>query len=159
MTSTVEPQKPHSSALRKGRVSESGRIYHVRFTTHQRRPLFEDLYLARIIVNSLRAIHERGDVESLAWVVMPDHVHWLFALQRQHTLSAVMHSVKGFTASCINAQRSVSAQHVWQSGYFDRALRRDDDVMAVARYIVANPLRAGLCGKLGDYPHWDAAWL
>jgi hypothetical protein len=29
----------------------------------------------------------------------------------------------------------------------------------VARYIVANPLRAGLVEHLGDYPLWDAVWL
>jgi putative transposase len=30
---------------------------------------------------------------------------------------------------------------------------------SIARYIVANPLRAGLVERLGDYPHWDAVWL
>ena len=29
----------------------------------------------------------------------------------------------------------------------------------VARYIVANPLRAGLVERVGDYPYWDAVWL
>ncbi len=29
----------------------------------------------------------------------------------------------------------------------------------VARYIIANPLRAGLVGRVGDYPLWDAVWL
>ncbi|MFV3290267.1 transposase, partial [Pseudomonas sp. NY11955] len=29
----------------------------------------------------------------------------------------------------------------------------------VARYIVANPIRAGLVSRVGDYPHWDAVWL
>jgi len=29
----------------------------------------------------------------------------------------------------------------------------------VARYIVANPLRAGLVESVRDYPHWDAIWL
>jgi putative transposase len=30
---------------------------------------------------------------------------------------------------------------------------------AIARYVVANPLRAGLAGTIGDYPYWDAVWL
>jgi hypothetical protein len=32
-------------------------------------------------------------------------------------------------------------------------------VLNAARYIVANPLRAGLTRRLGDYPLWDAIWL
>jgi hypothetical protein len=38
-------------------------------------------------------------------------------------------------------------------------LRKDEDLQTVARYIVANPLRAGLVEKIGDYPLWDAIWL
>ncbi|MFV3292807.1 transposase, partial [Pseudomonas sp. NY11955] len=29
----------------------------------------------------------------------------------------------------------------------------------VARYIIANPIRAGLVSRVGDYSHWDAVWL
>jgi hypothetical protein len=38
-------------------------------------------------------------------------------------------------------------------------LRREEDVLSVARYIVVNPLRAGLVARVGDYPLWDAVWL
>ena len=29
----------------------------------------------------------------------------------------------------------------------------------MARYIVANPLRAGLVWDIGSYPHWDCIWM
>ncbi len=48
---------------------------------------------------------------------------------------------------------------LWQKGFHDRALRREEDLVTVARYVVANPLRAGLVEKLGDYPLWDAIWV
>jgi hypothetical protein len=32
-------------------------------------------------------------------------------------------------------------------------------VVKVARYIVYNPVRAGLVSRIGDYPHWDAVWV
>jgi hypothetical protein len=48
---------------------------------------------------------------------------------------------------------------VWQTGYHDHALRREEDIVQVSRYVVANPLRAGLVELLGDYPLWDAAFL
>jgi len=38
-------------------------------------------------------------------------------------------------------------------------MRKEEDLQALARYIVANPLRAGLVKRVGDYPHWDAMWL
>jgi putative transposase len=32
-------------------------------------------------------------------------------------------------------------------------------LLSAARYIVANPLRAGIANSLAEYPHWDATWL
>jgi hypothetical protein len=68
------------------------------------------------------------------------------------------------TSAAASALHKVAAgcrshKGVWQPGYFDRALRAEEDVREVARYIVANPLRAGLCRQIGDYPLWDALWL
>ena len=151
--------QPHSRDLRKGRFSEQYRIYHVRTSTENKRYYFSDFYLGRIVVNSLRFLHERGDVESLTFVVMPDHLHWLFRLTGERPLDGIMYSLKRYTAGVINQRLGEVGETVWQPGYFDRALRADEDMIAVARYIVANPLRAGLCQQIGDYPLWDAIWL
>jgi hypothetical protein len=48
---------------------------------------------------------------------------------------------------------------LWQPNFHDRALRIDEDRKAVARYVIANPVRAGLVERVGDYPFWDAIWL
>jgi len=63
----------------------------------------------------------------------------------------------------VRSVKSVSAHRLggalWQRGFHDHALRRDEDIEDIARYIVANPLRAGLVRHIGDYPHWDAIWI
>jgi hypothetical protein len=48
---------------------------------------------------------------------------------------------------------------LWDVGFHDHALRSDESVIHAARYIVANPVRAGLVKRVGDYPFWDAIWL
>ncbi|BAU72594.1 Transposase [Metapseudomonas furukawaii] len=58
----------------------------------------------------------------------------------------------------MNALRNRSGR-LWQKGFHDHALRSDEDVKTVARYVVANPLRAGLVERLADYPFWNAIWL
>ena len=90
--------------------------------------------------------------ETMAFVVMPDHVHWLMQLKDGASLGE---AVRRFKARVSLALRF----SVWQRGFHDHALRQDEDVVTVARYIVANPVRAGLVQRMGDYPHWDAAWL
>ena len=151
--------KPHSCDLRKGRFSEAGRIYHIRTSTARLRPLFRDFWLGREVVRSLRFLHRRGDVESLAFVVMPDHLHWLIRLAESRSLEAVLHSMKSYTSHQIGPRLASNGTRVWQPGYFDRALRSDDDLKDVARYIVMNPVRAGLCHRLADYSLWDSIWV
>jgi hypothetical protein len=48
---------------------------------------------------------------------------------------------------------------LWDKGFHDRAIRKDENLKNAARYLIANPLRAGLVKDIGDYPYWNAAWL
>jgi REP element-mobilizing transposase RayT len=148
---------PHAHHLRTGRVTEPGRVYLLTTTRYERQPLFSDFILGRLLVAELRAADAQGWVSSLAWVVMPDHLHWLVQLQT-YSLDELMRRIKSNSARLIN-RRLGRAGPVWQDGYHDRALRKDQDLQIAARYIVANPLRAGLVRCVGDYPLWDAVWL
>jgi REP element-mobilizing transposase RayT len=67
-------------ALRRGRHSELGQVYLVTAVTERRKAVFTDPLLARVLVREMRHLHDERHVESLAWVVMPDHVHWLIEL-------------------------------------------------------------------------------
>jgi REP element-mobilizing transposase RayT len=143
--------------LRKGRFSAVGNVYLLTTVTHERQPFFSDWQLGRLAVEQLRYMERKGLVQSLAWVLMPDHLHWLVALE-QGSLSALMSRFKSRSSQAYK-DRTGYTSAIWQKGYHDRALRRDEDVLNAARYIVANPLRAGLTQRLGDYPLWDAIWL
>ena len=151
------PEAAKACGLRKGRYSEVGRVYLLTAVVKERRPVFTDWRIGRLLVEQMRATDEAGLVVSLAWVVMPDHLHWLVDLKRG-SLAQLMCRVKSRSCRSVNLM-SGSQGGLWQRGYYDRALRRDEDLKAAARYIVMNPLRAGLVQRLGDYPLWDAVWL
>jgi REP-associated tyrosine transposase len=118
---------PYSDLLR-GRASIAGQIYLVTTVTHDRARLFTNLHLGCIVVRALHAPTTTACATTLAYVVMPDHLHWLVQLQ------------------------------AGKPKFHDRALRSDEQVGAVARYVVCNPIRAGLVSRLQDYPLWDAVW-
>ncbi|WP_150306110.1 REP-associated tyrosine transposase [Pseudomonas saliphila] len=142
---------PHSQSLRKGRRSEPGHYYLVTAVTLNRQPIFKDLESARLLIRILREASLRNQAQTWAFVVMPDHFHWLLQLE-ETSLSETIRRVK----------RVASAQlgkRVWQDGFHDRAVRGEENLKAMARYVIANPVRAGLVETVGDYPHWDAAWL
>ena len=151
------PHSFSSNQLLKGRYSEHGRIYLLTTVTDNRHPVFENFQLGRLLVNQLKDAHDEGIVNSIAWVVMPDHCHWLIEL-RSKTLGELMCRIK--SRSCVAINQAVqSSGRLWQKGYHDRALRQEEDLKAAARHIVKNPIRAGLATRIGDYPLWDACWI
>lgn len=86
-----------------------------------------------------------------AFCVMPDHVHWLFQLKSKN-LSQCIAGVKARFSKDYKKK-------IWQDGYHEHAIRTDETLINVARYIVANPLRANLVKDIGSYPFWDCIWL
>lgn len=89
---------------------------------------------------------------------MPDHWHGIVQLGSTEALPALMRRVKAVTAGAIN--RHVGKQGaLWMRAYHERALRHDEDIRTVARYVIANPVRAGLVQSVGQYPYWDAVWI
>jgi REP element-mobilizing transposase RayT len=150
---------PHGCNLRKGRLSLVGRIYLITAATHQRYPYFRGFAAGRILVREMMRSDAFGWSQTMAFVVMPDHMHWLFSLVSDLSLPAVVGNIKRHSARKINDLIDRRSHPVWQCGYHDRALRREESMIDVARYIIANPLRAGLVRRVGDYPLWDAVWL
>jgi putative transposase len=144
--------QPHSHSLRMGRHTQAGQIYLLTTVTAYRQPVFTDFQAARCLIRCLQQAALLRQADTLAFVVMPDHLHWLMQLGEGIDLSRCMGSVKSITARQLGIP-------FWQKGFHDHAVRKEEDLPAVARYVVSNPVRAGLVKRVGEYPHWDAIWL
>ena len=152
-----KPRGPGSRTLRKGRYSQSNGVYLLTTVTEQRIPWFQVLSFAQIMCQSLQDPNYLGDSKNLCWVVMPDHIHLLLQLD-EAKLSKVVKKLKARSARRLNREIGRTGRF-WAPGFHDHALRKAEDLKGVARYIVANPLRAGLVRHVGDYPYWNAVWL
>jgi len=146
-----------SPQLTKGRHSSLYSAYAVTLVTRQRQRLFGDPAMSVIVRAWLRQSDHEGSSQTHAWVVMPDHLHWLFAL-RNGELSDRVRRFKSRSARAINQARQTCGA-VWQAGFHDHRLRDDEDLLIRARYIIANPLRAGLVEDVREYPHWGCRWI
>ncbi len=149
----------HGKNLRTGRYSEAGRSYLITTVTNQRQKIFTNWQTGRLLAHEFYSPWLQGRAESLAWVIMPDHFHWLLSLHDDGDLSSILRRVKSKSAIALNVLSHQQGRKVWQKGYYDHAVRREEDSVELARYIVANPLRAGLVANINDYPLWDAVWL
>jgi REP element-mobilizing transposase RayT len=83
----------HSKDLRLARFSQPGQIYLVTAVTLNRQPIFANFAAARVLIGALRAAQISCRAETLAFVVMPDHLHWLMSLGAEADLTAEVQAV------------------------------------------------------------------
>ncbi|MBY6205075.1 transposase [Halomonas denitrificans] len=124
--------------------------------TRQRTTVLSNLAAGRAVVGALRSC--RNDAETICFVVMPDHLHWLLQLGPRLSISQVVSKTKSAVSRNFPV-RLRGRSPIWQRGFHDRRLRPSEDLRSVARYVIENPVRAGLVQSIRDYPHWDASWL
>ena len=144
--------------MRKGRVSLPQQIYHVTTATFERQPFFHDFSVGSVVARCCENKRLLGDAQMLAWVLMPDHVHWLLQLGDTEDLSTIINRLKSASSRCVNEIVGQKGT-IWQKSFHDHAVRAEEDERTIARYIIANPIRAGLVDHVCDYPFWNAIWL
>ena len=143
--------------LRKGRFSQSGGEYFITFVCRNRARFFDDDSAARTFCQQLVFSEQRFGCVWKTWVLMPDHFHGLLQLG-EGSLGQTLKHLKGLSAKRVNDCLGTKGG-LWQPSYFDRGLRAEEDRKAIARYIVANPIRAGLVDNVRSYSYWNSVYL
>ena len=121
----------------------------LRFCTYQRRALFVSGDAVNNTLLQIRQAATKQRFALLAYCFMPDHVHLLVEATddasdlRRFVSEAKQHS--GFAYGRTHHERLL------QDGYYDRVLRQSEDARWVARYLLANPVRAGLVESPREY--------
>ncbi len=111
--------------------------------------------IADLVAEAIR--HFAGQRYRLdAWVVMPNHVHAVLWAMPNHTLSAIVQSWKRYTAREANKLLRRTGQPFWQPESFDHWIRNDAEHARCCRYVMLNPVKAGLCAA-PDKWRWSSA--
>jgi putative transposase len=116
----------------------------------ERREYFVDAGCTALVRTELLRTASDHTVEVIAYCFMPDHVHIL--LEGGGPTVDVNHCAAAFRQRAGYAYRRLRGGRLWQDGYFDRLLRREEATCKVAGYIIGNPVRAGLCAEPTRYP-------
>ena len=124
--------------------------YFLTICVYPRRPVFHDLETGRWVAEQLLHTAVRFNFEIPAYCVMHDHVHVLAeGTAKDADLRRFVSRWKQLTAY---EWKRRTGQTLWQKGYFDHVLRDEESDIGVIKYIVSNPVNAGLTERPEDYP-------
>lgn len=136
--------------------------YFVTICTQKRQYLFEDMEFLEIAAFALQRVPEQKHAQHInldEWVVMPNHVHAIFAFvdfpaqadmeksieqfgnALAGSLGVIVGRYKSAVTYRINNLRNSRGAKVWQRGYYERIVRNERELQAIRKYIIANPAR------------------
>jgi putative transposase len=131
--------------------------YSLTLCTFRRRPYFTNPDLVGHVSAQVLRIFAMSGFDIPAYCFMPDHSHFLVRGLSEHAhLPPVVRQAKQSTGTRFSRRWS---GRLWQEGYYERVLRGDESVETVARYIEANPVRAGLAKTVTEWPFTGGSFL
>ncbi|HEY6362029.1 MAG TPA: transposase [Vicinamibacterales bacterium] len=90
------------------------------------------------------------DIADLAHCFMPDHLHAALEGRTQRAdLRAFVSRMKQYTGFHFKKQ---FGEPLWQRYVYEHVIRSDEITSAVIRYVLENPVRAGLVKAVREYP-------
>lgn len=123
--------------------------YSITICTHNNTPIFKDEQVVKTVLESLYSVCSEEQFQVLAYCFMPDHLHLLLAGEEKSNLVKTMKSFKQISSYRF---RKICRGTLWQRGYYDHILRKEEDLDIVANYIWSNPVRKGIVETIMDYP-------
>lgn len=124
--------------------------YHLRFCTHQRLRIFVVHPAVETVLREIRRAAGAEQFAILAYCFMPDHVHLIVqGIRETADLKRFATRAKQFSGY---AHAKSGGTRLWQRYLYEHVLRDDETTAAAVRYVLTNPVRAGLVHRPQDYP-------
>ena len=95
----------------------------------------------------------RFGVDCWAYCLMPTHYHFVLDGRRQD-LSRALHRLNGYYARWFNKEHGYR-NHLFGDRFGAREILDEPHLLEAVRYVVLNPVRAGLCRHPGDW-RWSS---
>ncbi len=135
------------------RIELPGGVYHVTARGDRREPIYLDDGDRVAWLKLLGEVCERHNWRCHGYCLMDNHYHFVVETPDAN-LSAGMRQLNGVYTQWFNRRHAVSG-HLFQGRFKAILVDRDAYLMALSRYVVLNPVRAGLATHAEDWP-WSS---
>ena len=138
-------RKRRSNRLKSFDYTAPGVAYHVILSTLGRAQVFTDPEINSSLVEVIREVSKLHDYTLTAYCLMPDHLHLLVQCgESRRDLKDLVGALKSYSTK-------VAGRKLWQRGFYEHVLRKDEHLLVVAEYILNNPVRKGLVVEREEY--------
>ena len=124
--------------------------YSLTFCTDSKRRLFCEEAAVRLVLAQISRASVERQFSVIAYCFMPDHLHLLVHGESESAnCKAFISLAKQYSGYYYKRE---FGRTLWQRYGYERTLRKEDQTVVMARYILENPVRAKLVQSVRDYP-------
>jgi len=132
--------------------------YLITIATHGRKSYFSDRNTVQLILPVLEQTVRDKYFLLYAYCFMPDHLHVL--LRGNDSKADLKKCITAFKQKSGFLFKRERGTKLWQPSFHEHVLRKEEDLLDVARYVFLNPVRKGLVDHFKEYPFsgslvWD----
>jgi putative transposase len=138
---------------RRPRLQVAGGVYHVTARGVRRQEIFWDAPHYQRLSLILTSVVQRCHWRCHGYCLMPNHYH-LVVETPEPNISRGMQRLNGEYAQWFNDEHGFSG-HLFQGRFYGGLVESTAHFLELARYLVLNPVRAGLCRDAGGW-RWSS---
>ena len=138
---------------RQPRVEVAGATYHVVARGNRRQPIYLDELDRRRYLTLLADVIARHRWRCFAYCLMTNHFH-LLVQTPEMDLGRGMHRLNSLHAQWFNWRWDLDG-HLFQDRFWSQIVESEWHMLETTRYVVLNPVRAGLCRTPDAWP-WSS---
>lgn len=141
-----------SKAMRKRRELVVDGRYHVSARANRQEMILDKESMKELFLNVVACAKKKFDFRIENFCVMGNHFHLIIQPLNGANLSRIMQWILSVFAMKWNKMHGITG-HVWGERFFSRVISCIVEFMQVFRYIIMNPVKAGMASQSKEWKH------
>lgn len=128
-------------------------IFFLTFVTKDRQPWITSFNAFKIVLSEMKRLSELLKYKNKAWVILPDHIHWLIVPGVNDYSNIVSAFKRGIGAELKRRGQISTGYKLWQDRFWEETIRDDTQFQKCVEYIHYNPVKHGLVVTPGEWKY------
>jgi putative transposase len=137
--------------LDKNAYLQQGYPCHITICSQQNQQIFVKGKFTCACMELLESLCQEYSIRPFVYCFMPDHIHMIVAVEGNISIIAFVQTFK--SKATIESYKHDFEGKIFQSRFYDRFIRSDQNLQNEIRYVLENPVRAGIVVDYRDYPY------
>ena len=130
-------------------------VYFLTIVMANRRDVFQNREHYVLLWRKMASLRERFGVDYDAWVLLPNHMHWLLRPRKADYSKVVTAFKRGIGLEWKERGWKSGGESIWQYRFWEHTIRDARDFRMHLDYIHMNPVKHGLVSRPADWP-WSS---